>query len=99
MATAKETNETKETKETKAPVRPGEELVTVRLFKDSGKYKDDVFVCVNGERIKIQRGVPVQIKKKFADVLENSMEQDQKTSMMILDLEKKGKAAAEKLGI
>ena len=40
---------------------PGEELVTVQLFKDNDKYRDDLFVAVNGERILIQRGVPVQM--------------------------------------
>ena len=40
----------------------GEEYVSVRLFKDSGKYKDDLLVCVNGESCLIQRGVTVQVK-------------------------------------
>ena len=33
-----------------------EELVEIKLFKDNGKYKDDVFVSVNGETIAIKRG-------------------------------------------
>ena len=41
----------------------GEEYVSVRLFKDSGKYKDDLLVCVNGESCLIQRGVTVQVKR------------------------------------
>ena len=45
--------------------RAGEEYVSVRLFKDSGKYKDDLLVCVNGESCLIQRGVTVQVKRKF----------------------------------
>lgn len=61
----------------------GEEKVTIRLFKDGNKYKDDVFVAVNGERIQIRRGETVEIKKKFAEVLENSMQQDMKTADMI----------------
>ena len=28
-----------------------EELVPIRLFKDNERYKDDVFVAVNGERV------------------------------------------------
>lgn len=54
-----------------------EEYVPIRLFKDSGRYADDVFVCVNGEACQIQRGVDVQIKRKFALVLANSRTQDE----------------------
>ena len=61
----------------------GEELVEVMLFKDGGKYKDDVFVSVNGETIAIKRGVRVKIKRKFAEVLEASMQQDQETASLI----------------
>lgn len=60
-----------------------EELVEVELFKDSGKYKDDVYVAVNGERVQIQRGVPVKIKKKFYKVLEASRKQDIATAKFI----------------
>ena len=62
---------------------PGDELVTVQLFKDNGKYKDDLYVAVNGERILIQRGVPVQIKRKFAEVIEHSQMQDQLTDALM----------------
>jgi hypothetical protein len=61
--------------------RPGpdpwlEEYVSVQLFKDGKDYKDDVYVSVNGENCRIQRGVPVKIKRKFALVLEQSQAQD-----------------------
>lgn len=59
------------------------ELVEVRLFKDNNKYKDDVYVSVNGENCVIKRGIPVKIKRKFAKVLENSDMQDYETSMLI----------------
>ena len=51
------------------------EYVEVELFKDNGQYKDDVFVAVNGENCVIKRGERVQIKRKFAEVLENSAKQ------------------------
>ena len=60
-----------------------EDLVEVELFKDSGKYKDDVFVAVNGERIQIARGEKVLIKKKFFKVLEASRKQDIATARFI----------------
>ena len=37
------------------------EEVEIQLFKDSGKYKDDVYVAVNGKNFLIQRGVPVKV--------------------------------------
>ncbi len=60
-----------------------EELVEVRLFKDGDKYKDDKFVAVNGERCQIKRGETVKIKRKFAKVLEQSMNQDTATADLI----------------
>ena len=60
-----------------------EELVEVKLFKDNGKYKDDVFVAVNGENCVIKRGERVKIKRKFAEVLDNSDRQDYETARLI----------------
>ena len=60
-----------------------EELVEVKLFKDNNKYKDDVFVSVNGENCVIKRGERVRIKRKFAEVLEQSDKQDYETSKLI----------------
>ena len=60
-----------------------EELVTVKLFRDNNKYKDDVFVSVNGENCVIKRGIEVKIKRKFAEVLDKSDLQDYETSMLI----------------
>ena len=67
----------------------GEEYVEVRLFKDNGKYKDDVYVAVNGENCLIKRGETVKIKRKFAEVLENSDRQDYETSLLIEKEERK----------
>lgn len=61
----------------------GEEYVSVRLFKDSGKYKDDLLVCVNGESCLIQRGVNVQVKRKFLWAIQNQMKQDASTANLI----------------
>ena len=60
-----------------------DELVEVKLFKDNNKYKDDVFVSVNGENCVIKRGIKVMIKRKFADVLDKSDMQDYETNMLI----------------
>ena len=59
------------------------EYVEVKLFKDNDKYRDDVFVAVNGENCVIKRGERVKIKRKFAEVLDHSEHQDYETSKLI----------------
>lgn len=89
IAQAKEAvGEIKEEAQEEAPTKDPyyEELVPVMLFKDSDKYKDDVFVAVNGESCLIQRGKPVHIKRKFALILEQSQSQDMATADMIAGL-------------
>ena len=53
----------------KADLARGEEYVEVKLFKDNGRYKDPVFVAVNGENC--------------AEVLDNSDNQDYETSRLM----------------
>lgn len=69
-----------------APVEQKEDfkrLVTIKLFKDNDKYKDDVFVAVNGKTYQIVRGEEVQVPLNVAKVLERSMNQDLLTSKLI----------------
>ena len=68
----------------------GEELVTIRLHKDNDRYKSDVFVAVNGERVQIKRGVDVTVPRKFAKVLERSQKQEAAASF---EMEKKSAQA------
>lgn len=72
MATNKETTKT-----------DGNTLVEIELFRDNKDYKDDVFVAVNGESCLVARGKKVKIKKKFADVIKQSMTQDVKTARLM----------------
>ena len=58
-------------------------LVEIELFRDARDYKDDVFVAVNGESCVIARGRKVKVKKKFADVLTQSLSQDVKTARLM----------------
>ncbi len=58
-------------------------LVPIRLFKDGGKYKDDVFVAVNGRGFQIKRGETVWVPPCVAEVLEQSMAQDDATADLI----------------
>ena len=53
-----------------------QELVTVELFKDNGKYRDDVFVAVNGKGYLIQRGIPVQVPRCVKEILDSMKMQD-----------------------
>lgn len=80
MKAAAEEEAAKKAAELKAQ---GEEYVEVYLFKDNNKYKDDVFVSVNGENCVIKRGERVKIKRKFAEVLDHSAHQDYETSKLI----------------
>lgn len=59
------------------------ELVAVKLFRDNDRYKDDVYVAVNGQNCVIKRGEWVKIKRKFALVLDQSEIQDIKTAEML----------------
>lgn len=72
-------------KETAQPAAAAkaEDLVPIRLFKDNERYKDDVFVAVNGKSWQIKRGETVEVPRYIADVLEQSMKQDMATANMI----------------
>ena len=59
------------------------EYVTIKLFKDNNRYRDDVFVAVNGKNCVIKRGEWVTIKRKFAMVLDQSEIQDMQTEEML----------------
>ena len=59
------------------------EEVEVKLFKDNDRYRDPVFVGCNGETVAIERGVRVKVKRKFAEILDNSDKQDYETGLLI----------------
>lgn len=79
-----ETKSTKSTKSEKDKMREhNREMVTIRLFKDTGKYTNDLYVNVNDHNYIIKRGVEVQVPRYIADVIANSEKQDRNTAMMI----------------
>lgn len=59
------------------------ERVEITLFKDDGKYKDDLFIAVNGRRFNVMRGVPVQVPLPVYEALKNSQDQDRRAVEMI----------------
>lgn len=75
-------SEAKQSADVKAALA-GEDYVSVRLFKDSGKYKDDLMVAVNGETNLIQRGVTVKVKRKVLWNIQDQMRQDASTANLI----------------
>lgn len=86
--TVKNTTEEKATTEETAGLEAtteetGPKKVKVKLFKDNDRYKDDVFVSVNGESFQIQRGVEVEVPDYIAEVLEHAAEQRQSTALTI----------------
>ncbi|MBE5803318.1 MAG: hypothetical protein E7316_02285 [Clostridiales bacterium] len=62
------------------------EMVTIQLFKDEERYKDDVAVFVNGRRVLIKRGVPVEVPRYIAEVVAASQKQDSQTEAMMMRL-------------
>lgn len=46
-----------------------------RLFKDNGKYKDPVFVAVNGKGYMLERGKELDLPVEVWEVLMNAQDQ------------------------
>ena len=60
-----------------------EEMVEIRLFKDNNKYKDDVYVGLNGRGYLIKRGQTVRVPRAVYEIIENSRSQDEYTARLI----------------
>lgn len=87
MATEKKAAE-KETAKTDAEIIAEQEKyfnepVEIELFKDEDRYKDDVFVAVNGKRFRIQRGVRVTVPRYIALGIERSLAQKKAAASII----------------
>lgn len=76
----------KETEEVKLDNTEVEERVKIKLFKDNKEYKDDLVVGLNGKLYQIKRGIEVSVPKAVAEIIENSIQQDEKTAEMIESL-------------
>ena len=60
-----------------------DEYVEIKLFRDNEKYKDDVYVAINGKNCLIRRGVWTRIRRKFALLLDQSEIQDLRTAELM----------------
>lgn len=58
-------------------------MVTINLFKDDDKYKDDLVVGINGKIYQIKRGVDVKVPLSVAEIINNSIRQDKNTAKKI----------------
>ena len=54
------------------------DYVTVTLPRATGKEENSVFVGLNGKGWRIMRGVPVQVPRAVADILEESLRQQRR---------------------
>lgn len=79
--------------ETKSENDPMEELVDYFAPVILGKADQTIFCQVNGENIRIKRGVPVKIKRKFKMVLDQSAEQEM-AAYAFMEEAQKGSAKA-----
>ena len=73
------------------------EYVSIKLFRDNDKYRDDVYVAVNGKNCVIKRGEWVKVRRKFALVIDQSEIQDFKTAEFLESQQKKFEEAAAAL--
>lgn len=68
--------------------KTGEKMVKIHLFKDDGRYANDVFVGVNGKTYQIKRGVDVEVPESVAEVLKNSERQNAEAIRVMGELQK-----------
>ena len=50
--------------------------VTIELFKDDYRYKEPLFVGINGRFMLIKRGVPVEVDDYVADFIEQQKKEE-----------------------
>ena len=82
--------------ETTEATTKSEKMVTIELFKDNKDYKDDVFVCINGKNIVVKRGKEVEIPEAYAKVVKQSLQQDQKTALLMDKMQEEYQREAER---
>lgn len=71
--------------------------ITINLFYDGDKYKDPVFVGINGMTWLVKRGEPVEVPVEVYDVLMNQMKQDKSAADLMKSLQKDSKEAMAEL--
>ncbi len=85
MATKKTTEEKAAVTEAKEETKQ-KDTVKIKLFRDEGKYKDPLFVGLNGTFYTVPRGVEVEVPVGVAKIIEQSMEAEEATYNLIESL-------------
>jgi len=62
------------------------ETTAITLFYDGDKYKDPMFVGINGMTWMIKRGEPVEVPVEVANIVKDSIARDGKTAQMIREI-------------
>jgi translation initiation factor 1 (eIF-1/SUI1) len=76
-----------------------EQRVPIMLFKDGDKYVDDVVIAINNEKIVIQRGITVYVKRKFLHIIENMYRQQMVATDLQTQLANEFAGNAKEMGI
>ena len=81
----------------KKPANPNDELVEYTAPLLGSPNKKDIIVGVNGETIRIKRGMPVKIKRKFLKVLQQAADQELAAYRTMERAQEQGKRAVAQL--
>lgn len=92
-AAAKAAAETDGDKAHEPVIDPMEELVDYTAPLLPNLKKRDILVAVNGETLRIKRGVPVRIKRKFYEALQNAAAQEFAALEARQEIQKQGEKA------
>ena len=88
-----EATEVEATEKPTPKVDPMEELVPYTAPLLPNLKKRDILVGVNGETLRIKRGVPVKIKRKFYEALQNAAAQEFAALESRQDIQRQGEKA------
>lgn len=95
--------EKSKTPEDKAPEKGSPEWyaeeVQIRVFRDGERYKDDVFVGVNGKGYLIKRGEDVMVPRFVAEIINQSLDEDANAASKSERLQADFTASSAALGI
>lgn len=86
-------------KSEKANSKDPRRIVHIRLFKDTGRYRDPLFVSVNNYRAAIPRGVDVGIPYYVYKHIQEMTAQDEATAAMITIRTAEFDAKAKAMGL
>ena len=72
--------------------------VTIELFKDDYRYKEPLFVGINGRTFLIQRGVPVEVDDYVADFIEQQKSEEARIMRRVEQEEREYQQKTAELG-